>query len=616
MWVSGIRQSLLYISISLLPIALCAQGSDSFLIKITVLQKRLESGKLNDTAYLKETSKIAAQGYGRDDFEKLLRQFYKIAFKDSQACKYRVVYYRHLAMDAFANNKTGRIVYFLEKEAAEKKKINKKYTGDLALAYYLLSVYRNVAAYDKCITTYNSVLALIEQMPAKIGTDSTDTQCVSDALAIIAAMMPVYGTKKDSAGVNRLTFLAVLIYDAAMQRQGKYAPFIRDYQYYYYDAQYGQYVFAKGYSPVSTQYLHKMQETLLAKDYRGGREVKYLLSELYFRLAQSYINLQNTDSARYYIRQQVLLGLENDLAAQPATKLDYFETMSQIETQEKNYEAAFENIRKAYLINDTALRHVMADRDNNLYAGALAEDRQRSLDEATIQQKESEAFNRLLVGCILLVILMGCLLMVWTKWRQKKKYLEFKLNIARNLHDETGPILLYAKALAKKEREQSDPGTAAELEKYISDVMETIRSVSHDLKSEKQSTIHSFFTEQQQQLKKMSALMGYTYEAKILGSDNYISHLQHTHIKAVLQELLTNTIKHASFTSIMLLAERLGKELRITYSDNGKGPNPDNIGNGIGMANIHERVSRLHGEIVIENHYPNGSKILITVPLI
>jgi len=80
---------------------------------------------------------------------------------------------------------------------------------------------------------------------------------------------------------------------------------------------------------------------------------------------------------------------------------------------------------------------------------------------------------------------------------------------------------------------------------------------------------------------------------------------------SVLNECITNTIKHASFDKISLTFANNGNKLAITYSDNGKGWEMP-AGGGIGMRNMQERIAQLNGEWKIDNDYPNGYRIHIS----
>src|SRR5690606_13074521 len=116
--------------------------------------------------------------------------------------------------------------------------------------------------------------------------------------------------------------------------------------------------------------------------------------------------------------------------------------------------------------------------DEMMYAKAVAEDQELKLYD--LHQKQQAAKQKLLAGGVAIgLLLIGAVVIVF--FISKKKFLEYKLNLARNIHDEANPALLYAKTLARFERLKLGLENKTELESHIDDTMELLRSLSHDL---------------------------------------------------------------------------------------------------------------------------------------
>lgn len=83
----------------------------------------------------------------------------------------------------------------------------------------------------------------------------------------------------------------------------------------------------------------------------------------------------------------------------------------------------------------------------------------------------------------------------------------------------------------------------------------------------------------------------------------------------VVQELLTNTIKHANARQIKVqLSGNTGK-LTLDYADDGKGVSPAGMKSmGMGMHNIESRLSMVYGTYNITTAMGEGFKIHIEVP--
>lgn len=86
----------------------------------------------------------------------------------------------------------------------------------------------------------------------------------------------------------------------------------------------------------------------------------------------------------------------------------------------------------------------------------------------------------------------------------------------------------------------------------------------------------------------------------------------------VLTELINNTIKHAGAKEINLSLGNDGKNIRVTYSDNGKGFDVEDAmrnNNGFGLRNIRNRIDSIAGGIRFESGNNKGFLAEITIPV-
>ncbi|MEM6522450.1 MAG: histidine kinase [Bacteroidota bacterium] len=83
----------------------------------------------------------------------------------------------------------------------------------------------------------------------------------------------------------------------------------------------------------------------------------------------------------------------------------------------------------------------------------------------------------------------------------------------------------------------------------------------------------------------------------------------------VIQEMINNTLKHAKASIINLDVSSVGKEyISVIYFDNGIGIGKQQITEGIGLKNIHNRINKLSGELTIESN-GKGFNAVIEIPL-
>jgi PAS domain S-box-containing protein len=83
----------------------------------------------------------------------------------------------------------------------------------------------------------------------------------------------------------------------------------------------------------------------------------------------------------------------------------------------------------------------------------------------------------------------------------------------------------------------------------------------------------------------------------------------------VIQEQLTNIIKHAKASSVDIRLENDKSKIMLEIKDNGIGFEPAKKRNGIGLNNIRNRVELFDGSVKIQSAPDKGCKLFITIPL-
>jgi hypothetical protein len=85
----------------------------------------------------------------------------------------------------------------------------------------------------------------------------------------------------------------------------------------------------------------------------------------------------------------------------------------------------------------------------------------------------------------------------------------------------------------------------------------------------------------------------------------------------MIQELLTNAIKHANATEISIHLTQHDDSLNIIIEDNGDGFNHKKVDkkDGMGLANIEKKVEQMGGVFTIDSKEKRGTSILIDIPL-
>jgi len=87
----------------------------------------------------------------------------------------------------------------------------------------------------------------------------------------------------------------------------------------------------------------------------------------------------------------------------------------------------------------------------------------------------------------------------------------------------------------------------------------------------------------------------------------------------VISELINNTIRHSGAERADIFLERKDKVVKLVYSDNGRGFDPDNLMDetraGMGLKNIVSRIKSINGTCRIRSEPGKGSTFYIEISL-
>lgn len=104
----------------------------------------------------------------------------------------------------------------------------------------------------------------------------------------------------------------------------------------------------------------------------------------------------------------------------------------------------------------------------------------------------------------------------------------------------------------------------------------------------------------------------YTIDSDIQIPDNISDDVKEC-VYRILQELITNSIRHGNANALQVSIEHQYNVLRINTKDNGKGSKV--INEGYGLSGIRERVELLDGQVYFSSKENNGFSSVIYIPL-
>jgi signal transduction histidine kinase len=196
---------------------------------------------------------------------------------------------------------------------------------------------------------------------------------------------------------------------------------------------------------------------------------------------------------------------------------------------------------------------------------------------------------------------------------------EERTYISRELHDELGQQLTGLKLdlawLGARVREGrlTDPERFNDMRKLLDNAIASVRRISSDLRPPVLDDIG--FGEAVRWLAQETAKRrNIVFEVDLPGAPQVTNAVLATALFRVVQEALTNIVRHADASKVVIrLTVQQGKFV-LTISDNGKGIGLESGPAGIGLISMRERVAALGGEFSIIGSPGEGLTIEAIVP--
>lgn len=204
---------------------------------------------------------------------------------------------------------------------------------------------------------------------------------------------------------------------------------------------------------------------------------------------------------------------------------------------------------------------------------------------------------------------------------------EERATIARELHDELGQILTSIKMnllmMSKQVLQEDESFDKAVFENEINSMNEMIEHSVRRLKKliselrpevlDNLGLIPAIEWLIEQFITRSGVKVIYKPEIKNLN----ISKQKQLNIYRIIQESLTNALRHSKATEINLRITETENSLLISIQDNGKGFNIDSLDpiHSIGITGMKERALSFGAELKIQSTSGNGTTVLLIVPL-
>jgi len=197
-----------------------------------------------------------------------------------------------------------------------------------------------------------------------------------------------------------------------------------------------------------------------------------------------------------------------------------------------------------------------------------------------------------------------------------------RIRIARDLHDGIGQLLSAAKlnlSSIETKIEIKGPEQQAAFKNAVDlldESVKEVRAISHNMmpnvliKLGLASAVREFIT-------KIQNMPDLKVSLEIIGMKDRIEQEKESILYRVIQEIVSNIIKHAKASELGLQLIRHEKELTIIVEDNGVGFDTKGINEfgGIGLKNIISRVEFINGTVNFDSLSGRGTTVVVDVPI-
>lgn len=200
---------------------------------------------------------------------------------------------------------------------------------------------------------------------------------------------------------------------------------------------------------------------------------------------------------------------------------------------------------------------------------------------------------------------------------------EERKRIARELHDETAQNLAALLVRIRVARATSDPGTRDELleeiRRQITETLEGIRRYARGLRPPALDEL-GLIPAIESYARTLSEASGLTIQIDAAPLKGVLSPEAELALYRIVQEALSNVIRHAEATQARIRVERADGRVVAVIEDNGHGFDVAEALNGkhrgLGLFGMRERAAYVGGQVQIESKPGAGTRVSVQIPAV
>lgn len=207
-----------------------------------------------------------------------------------------------------------------------------------------------------------------------------------------------------------------------------------------------------------------------------------------------------------------------------------------------------------------------------------------------------------------------------------QKLEEERRRIAVNLHDSLGQTLLAIKNQAVLGTQRLSEASVcrdemAEISRTTAQAIEEVRRITQGLRPPQLDRL-GLTQAIQASINHASKNSSIEFASRVEEIDGLLDKDSEIHVYRIVQEALTNVVKHSAASEATVVVKKRAEASSITISirDNGRGFDRDTSGNppgelGYGLSGMKDRARILGGTLDLESHTGTGTNLTITIPI-
>jgi len=190
---------------------------------------------------------------------------------------------------------------------------------------------------------------------------------------------------------------------------------------------------------------------------------------------------------------------------------------------------------------------------------------------------------------------------------------------ARELHDETlqgltGVRMVLSAGLARKD-DGALRGAAETADSHLGEEMRKLRDLIAELRPAALDDL-GLGPAIESLAKRQAAIAGFAVEVDVeLDSERRLTNDTETAIYRIVQEALSNAVKHAGAGHVALRVTQLSDRVQLVVEDDGRGFDPDGVGAGFGLTGMRERALLAGGRLWVQSAGAGPTSVTAVLPL-